>query len=90
MNRDLRIAGLAAVLMGCLATPALAGDAPAADQFGRVFANALADPSFDTGLSVGPWTIGPVAEIQTSSRGTSGAGYAFGQRANGQAAREWL
>ena len=89
MNRDLRTAGLAtAVLMGCLATPALADDAPpAADWFGQAFANAAADPLFDTGLSVGPWTIGPVAEIQLSSGGPSGAGYAFGQRADSRAAR---
>lgn len=93
MNRKLRAAGyLAAMLAGCLGTPALAEKADStADRSGRVFATTESDPLFDSGFAAGPrtssWTIGPFAEIDVGHRDASTTGTLFGPARENMTAR---
>lgn len=66
MNRELRAAAcVAALLTGCIASTASAGDTgPADNRFGQFLAIAELDPAIEAGFAAGPWTIGPIAEIR--------------------------
>lgn len=66
MNRELRAAAyVAALLAGCIASAASAGDTePADDRFGQLLSIADFDPTFGNGFAAGSWTVGPIAEIR--------------------------
>ena len=77
MNREMRAAAyVAALVTGCIANAASAGDTePAHDRFGQILAVAELDPTF----AAGPWTVGPIAEFRLPPSDASATERLFGR-----------